>query len=92
MSRSPADLSAEVRALRLLAAVEWKSSGRQLVTNLQFGPEALEVFIRDLGKIAAEALDARFLNGDIYVNAGQAEKLFKLEGLALNVRRNELAR
>jgi hypothetical protein len=62
------------------------------VTNLQFGPEALELFTRDLGKIAAEALDVRFLNGDIYVNAGQAEKLFKLEGLALNVRRNELAR
>lgn len=92
MTKTVASISAEVRALRLLSTVEWTVSGRQLVTAAQFEPEALELFIRDLGKIAADALEVRFLNGNIYVNAGQAEKLFKLEGLALNLRSNEWAR
>jgi hypothetical protein len=79
------DFSTEDKALKLLASFHWNSCGKQLALNGHFDPEAAVALMQDLGGNAIEALGLQFLRGNIYLNANQAEKLFRLEGLVLNV-------
>jgi hypothetical protein len=78
----------ETRALKRLSGITWKADGDGYITMAgYFTPQGAKDLVSELGDEAREALGLVFLAGHTkaVMKQGQAEKIFALEGLPLNV-------
>ena len=85
------DMIAQDNVLRLLAALEWKPAGKQLMANGDFSPVERRAIREDLGKDGVDGIGLRFIGSKAYINAA-AESIFRVEGMPLKICKMEMAR
>lgn len=84
MTESEPNFSTEDQALRLLATLDWKRSGKHLTANWEFDSPATVALRHDLGHDTMAGIGLEILGSKAYLKP-DAERYFEIEGIPLKI-------